>query len=399
MTLLDGHGGPAREGTTVMTYGQEIVWLGPDGDVPPDADVVDLTGRYMIPGLVDAHQHIATPPDRVAAEKILRRQLYGGITLTRILGDDLRQVADLARASLTGEIPAPDLRTAALFAGPSFFTDPRTAAATRGAVPGETPWMRAVTPGTDLPLAVAMARGIGATAVKIYADLPAPLVHAIAAEAHRQGLAVWAHAAVFPAGPGDLVRAGADVLSHATLLAYEGAATVVRSFAERAAVPIEHHRFRSGADASVRDVLAAMRANGTILDATGSLLAHAEGFTEDDARTTALLIREAHRAGVEICAGTDYETPDEAAYPALHDEAEYLVSEGGLTPAEALRAATLAGARAAGEGATRGSVEPGKLADLVVLTADPHADISNLRTVETTIKRGVPYPRSRFEAR
>ncbi|WP_179855263.1 amidohydrolase family protein [Paractinoplanes atraurantiacus] len=373
-----------------MTRGESILAVAADDAVPREmldaAQIVDLPGRYLLPGLVDAHQHIATPPDRPAAERMLRRALRSGITLVRIMGDDLRQVADLARASLVGQIDAPDLRTAALFAGPSFFTDPRTVAACAGAVPGEVPWMQAITEDTDLGTAVAMARGTGAAAIKIYADLPKKLVTAVAEEAHRQGLGVWAHAAVFPAGPRDLVEAPADVMSHATLLAYEGVA--VRSFAERATVPIEHARFRGGDDPAVRGVLDAMRRRGTILDATGSLLAHAEGFDEDDARTTAALVRQAHRAGVPICAGTDYETAVDDPYPALHEEIEYLVERAGMTAAEAIRAATLIGARAAGEGDRRGSVESEKLADLVVLARDPYADVRNLRSVEMTVKRG-----------
>ncbi len=83
------------------------------------------------------------------------------------MADDLRQIADLTRAARVGEIPGPDIYYAALMAGPSFFTDPRTHETTRGgAVAGSTPWMRAITPETDLKIAVAEAHGTGATAIK-----------------------------------------------------------------------------------------------------------------------------------------------------------------------------------------------------------------------------------------
>src|SRR3546814_6326172 len=101
------------------------------------AEVVDLGGQYLLPGLIDSHQHLATPPDRRRAEALMRRDLYGGITAVRIMADDLRPIAELARASLVGEIAGPDLYFAALVAGPSFFEDPRTKAIAAGAVPGE----------------------------------------------------------------------------------------------------------------------------------------------------------------------------------------------------------------------------------------------------------------------
>src|SRR5690606_13449342 len=139
--------------------------------------------------------------------------LYSGITSTRDMADDLRNIADLARASRIHEIPGPDIYYAALMAGPSFFEDPRVQAASLGAVGGEVPWMRAISPQTDLTMAVAQARGTGASAIKIYANLPGAEVARITAEAHRQGVPIWAHAAVFPATPKEVLDAGADVVS------------------------------------------------------------------------------------------------------------------------------------------------------------------------------------------
>src|SRR5580698_7992922 len=137
------------------------------------------------------------------------------------MADDLRAVADLARASRVGEIPGPDIYYAALMAGPEFFDDPRTHATTAGETAGAVPWMQAITPDTDLVIAVAEARGTGATAIKIYADLPGERVAAITREAHRQGVQVWTHAAVFPASPQEVIGAGVDAVSHVCMLAYQ----------------------------------------------------------------------------------------------------------------------------------------------------------------------------------
>ncbi|MDZ4371622.1 MAG: amidohydrolase family protein, partial [Phenylobacterium sp.] len=103
----------------------------------------------------------------------------------------------------------------------------------------------------------------------------------------------------------------------------------------------------------------------------------------------------AWRAGVAIAAGTDGETPADAPFPALHEELERLVAAG-LPPIEALRAASFNGARAIGQAEDRGTIEVGKLADLVFTQDDPSRDIRALRSVVLTVKRGARYPRADF---
>ena len=224
-TLIDGTGAKAQPGMSLLVRGERIERVWKEGSIAfklsPDTKVVDATGLYVLPGLINTHEHLATPPNRRYAEAQMKRDLYGGITVVRDMADDLRQVADLARASRVGEIPGPDIYYAALMAGPEFFEDPRTRAVSAGMTPGKTPWMQAIGPDTDLVQAVAMARGTAASAIKIYADLPGETVKAITAEAHRQGIPVWAHAAVFPASPAQVLDAGVDVVSHVCMLAYQ----------------------------------------------------------------------------------------------------------------------------------------------------------------------------------
>lgn len=385
-TLLDGHGGPPRPGTTIVTRGQRIGWVGPDAQAEPGHERVDLTGSHVIPGLIDTHQHLATPPDRAVAELVLRRHVLGGVTAVRDMADDLRQITDLARATLVGEIPGPDIRFAALMAGPGFFDDPRTWQVSRGATPGAVPWMQAITTETDLPLAVARAKGTGATAIKIYADLPAGLVTAVTVEAHRQGLHVWAHGTVFPARPTELIEAGVDVLSHVTLLAHQACADLSGA-SYRDKPPIDFARFAAADDPVMAGVFAAMRARGTVLDATATLWTH---LAVDDAMAelAVALTRQAHAAGVEICTGTDYETPADHDVPALIEEMIFLVEKCGIPAAEVIRSATLVGARSMAAEDEMGTVEAGKLANFAVVDGDPAADITRLRRIRLTVKRG-----------
>src|SRR6187431_121057 len=234
-TIFDGTGTAPAPGRSLVVDGDRLVQVVSTDElvVPEGAEVVELAGRFVIPGLVDSHQHLATPPDRVQAEAWLRRMVYGGVTSIRDMADDLRQVADLARACLVGEIPGPDIHYAALMAGPSFFDDPRTWQVSQGETPGRVPWMQAITDETDLVIATALSRGTHASAIKIYADLSADLVAAIVAEAHRQGIPVWAHLSVFPALPLDVVGAGVDVVSHVSLLPWQTRADAAVTYKTR----------------------------------------------------------------------------------------------------------------------------------------------------------------------
>ncbi|GGX83143.1 amidohydrolase family protein [Streptomyces fructofermentans] len=406
-TLFDGTGRPPRRSASIVVEGATIRAVLDDSeagtDLPADAEVHDLGGRFVIPGLIDTHQHIATPPDRPAAEAVLDRLVHSGVTAIRDMADDLRQVGDLARASLVGEIPGPDIRYAALMAGPGFFDDPRTHQVSQGEIPGTVPWMQAVTEESDLRIAVALARGTHAAAIKVYADLDHATVEAITAEAHRQGIPVWAHATVFPATPRQVVLSGVDTVSHVTLLAFDGADGRLTSYKNKPAV--DHARFAGGDDPGVEELFALMRERGTVLDATSAMWASdalaGEG-PQDAARAAAntdlaaTLTAQAHRAGVDICTGTDYETDPADPFPALYEELAFLVHRCGIPTEDVLRSATLIGARSAGAEHLMGSVEAGKLANFAVLEDDPLQDIGNLRTITLTVKRGRRFERAAF---
>lgn len=394
-TVVDGTGGDARRGWSVLVEGERITRVLPAADLPAPAGarVVDLSGKYLLPGLIDSHEHLATPPNRRRAEASLRRDIYGGVTAVRDMADDLRAVGELARASLKGEIPAPDIYYAALFAGPSFFDDPRTAATTYGFKPGHTPWMQSIDERTNLRRAVTLARGTSATAIKIYANLDARLVSRITAEAHRQGMLVWAHTAVYPARPGQVATAGPDAMSHGCSLAHEAAGTP-GSYQSR--TPIAEARFLAASDPAVSRVLAKMKARDIILDATTSI--YHQPRPKPGLCSGALsdaLVRQAWNEGVQISAGTDWVAPASDPWPTLHHELAALVKLG-IPISEVIRAATFNGARAAGRLADMGSIVPGKLANLIVTSRDPLADIENLKTLELTVKRGREYRRADF---
>jgi imidazolonepropionase-like amidohydrolase len=404
--LIDGSGSPVRRDMTIEVEGERIAAVYPNGSrpVPKGADVRDLSGKYVIPGLIDAHVHITdAEPDIAHYRTFLRALLLGGVTGIRDMAGDDRLLQFLASRANSDGFASPDIFYVALMAGPTFFKeDFRAQDASKGEPLGFAPWMQAITAQTNIPLAVAEARGTGATGIKLYANLPAALVKAITAEAHRQGLRVWAHATVFPARPGDLVDAGVDTLSHSPYLVWEAAPSVPDDYKMRAMGDFEHVKPDAPRILALFD---AMKQRGTVLDAT--LLVFRNEAEHHPQRVGAGIMpwsyavtRLAHRRGVLIDAGTDdagfpydKDGPELDRMPSVHQEMALLVEHAGFTPLEAIEAATRGGAAALGQSAQRGTITPGKLADLVVLDADPSRDIRNTTRIDFVVKNGRVYSR------
>jgi imidazolonepropionase-like amidohydrolase len=125
-----------------------------------------------------------------------------------------------------------------------------------------------------------------------------------------------------------------------------------------------------------------------MLDATLFIYADAE----EQEQWSAAVVHEAWKKGIAITAGTDSLGDDKpGALPEIHEELRFLVERAGMSPLAALNAATQHGARALGIEATRGTIAPGKAADLVVLSADPMADIRHTKEIIYVFRDGRRY--------
>jgi len=404
--LINLDGGASRSNSVIVVRGERIEAVADAVSyvIPKGTRVVDVSGTFLVPGFINSHVHLATPPDRPYALAILRRDLYGGVTAVRDMGDDSRVMSELAYGARFNEFPAPDIAYVALFAGPGFFNDPRVQASSRGEIVGQTPWMREINAQTNLPEAITLARGTSASAIKTYANMDAETLARIVNEAHRQKIPVWSHAAVFPASPLDVARSGADTMSHVCMIAYQAQKMPV-TYHHRA--DVDESLFANGMPDAVGDVFAEMKKRGTLLDATLYVYATIERMRKElpagkgppiycSAALAGKITKSAHEAGVEISVGTDSPSPADDPYPSVQGEMELLVQQAGMSPIQALRSATLNGARSMGRESEMGTIETGKLANLVFLDADPTKDISATRKILLTVKRGREFSRKDF---
>lgn len=392
-TLIDGTAAAPRANMAIVVEGERIKAIVPADQFKADAGatVHDMRGMFVMPGMIDSHVHYATNPNRVYAEAELKRNVFGGVTGVRDMAGDARELASLSRAALLQDIPAPDIYYASLVAGPSFFKDPRTVAAARGMQPGQVPWLYAVDDKTDIALAVAQARGTGASGMKIYANLPGNLVAKLVAEGKRQHFPVWSHLQVYPASPYDSL--GATAVSHACMIA--------RFARESGKAQYGHsgepsYAGLTAADPAIASYIAALAQSGSLLDATLSVYAPT-GTPRCPITLAGDITRAAHKAGVKIIAGTDTDGQGQDPYPIVDHELERLVQYAGLTPNEAIMSATANAAIAVGKQGDIGTLEAGKFANLVFLKKDPLQDIGNVRSVTLTVKRGKHYAREDYK--
>jgi len=146
-TVYDGIATAGRADMVIVTHAGRIAAILPGLNyrAPKGTEAVNLHGKFLIPGLINSHVHLATSANPLAAKAYLIRELYSGITAVRDMAGDVRLLAELKRETEFDEIPSPDIYYAAVMAGPAFFQDPRTHQAARGRVVGAVPWMQAVT--------------------------------------------------------------------------------------------------------------------------------------------------------------------------------------------------------------------------------------------------------------
>jgi imidazolonepropionase-like amidohydrolase len=376
VTVIDGLGSAPRPHQTIEVTSGRITALRTAR--PEDVGTIDAAGSFVTPGLIDSHQHIV-PRDVSGIRTVLDSLLGRGITSAREMACCAADYAEFVASADTSQLTR--LYWSAFWAGPTFMRDdPRVQEYYAGV--GSAPWLLAVTDTTNREASLLGARESGATGLKIYSDLPPRLMTAVAASAKEAGMRVWSHPVVFPTPPSVVAASGVDVISHAALFVWEGAAELPATYNgshpfNPFGPPAPYASVRPDGPA-VTTVLESMRDRGLILDATVATIAGSVG--EEASAWAVELTRHAHDLGIRISTGTDGVE--------LFDEIEMLVESVGLTPLEVIASATSIGAAVIGVTDDYGSVEVGKVADLVIYEDDPSVDVAALRRPSSVVRGG-----------
>ncbi len=378
-TVFDGTGAPPRPGTTVVWEDARIGWVGPDGDADlTGATVVDAGGGALLPGLIDSHVHLCLEPtpkgvERVATEPTARLAIRSATAAKRLLDAGVTTARDMgSREGVAIEVAAAQRS--------GWMIGTRVLAAGRGITPpGGHGWMIGVE--AEGPDAVrAAVRGEierGADVVKIFptggvlgsgahgfaVTMSADEVAAAVDEAHAHDRLVGAHVHG-PEGVELVLDAGVDTVEHGTGVTDEQAARM------------------ASAGVALVPTLAAVDA---IARHESELPAPLVARAREVLDIAAAGVQRAIAAGVTVLPGTDAGTPFNPPGGVVR-EMELLASLG-LGTAGVLRAATSQAAGALRQQG-RGTVAPGQVADLVLVTGDPVDDLRALTTPRIVIQDG-----------
>lgn len=423
VTLIDMTGAPPKADVTVVVEGTRIIAIGKSAKIklPKNAQVVDGKGKFLIPAFWDMHVHVLN------SDRMLPLFVANGVLGVRDLGvHDIDDILRWRSEASAGKIISPRI----VIAGKVLDGIPQADASFSIGI--KTP--------EEGRKAVRELKSKGVDCIKVYDNLSREAYFAIADEAKKLGLPFVGHVptAITTTEASD---AGQKSIEHLGKILEDssGAPETIRAAQTESIKEADHFAFttRIGrtydaiiatySDQKAQEIFAHFRKNKTWqvptlsikngrtfideLDAKGDPRAK---YVEESQRNywkppvgffsryrtpsyiTAqkayfqkelVLVREMQHAGIRILAGTDAPNAYVIAGFSLHEELALLV-KAGLTPMEALLTATRNPAEFLGELKSAGTVEKGKLADLILLDANPLDDISNTTKINTVIQNG-----------
>jgi imidazolonepropionase-like amidohydrolase len=407
VTVIDVETGRLAAERTVLIEGDTITAVVAAGDarLPPGTELVDGHGRFLIPGLWDMHVHLTA-----GGASDFQRFVAHGVTGVRDMGGNWTTLQDLRDRVEWGEIVGPRMKATG-----AMVENARWLQAVQS-IPEARAYLQAnprlgVGSVDEARAAVDSLVRIGADFVKVRTAPPADAYRALLDEAGARGIPVVGHVPDGDFGMADAIEGGQAGFEHVVNL---GDAVDELSSADRrelfrrmarggvaftpTLVPELHRLYPAAAVSSiVHDSLGLLDPRRrSISDTLSAFWRVTEALDRyDTPREWAAVIPRAlgyalelHEEGVPILAGTDFGA--RLVYPgaSLHDELFLLVELLNLSPLEALQSATLHPARFLGQADAFGTVAPGKVADLVLLDANPLDDIRNVERIHMVILDG-----------
>jgi imidazolonepropionase-like amidohydrolase len=404
--LIDGFGGPPRPDAVVLVQGEEIIAVGNEGDlaVPPGAEVIDANGYTVMPGLIDAHVHLdilghgdyptwhGMVRDNYAEvmELSAAQLLAHGVTTARDAGGELEASVQTRERIERGEIPGPRL----LIGGGWIQNWPEERARSHHR-------QFNVTVHTADEAREATRRLIegGADVIKAYTGLTLEQMRAITDEAHRLGKIVGAH--VYTDEEIQIaIKGGADLLDHAgsghqnPLFSEETlrlmALTqipIAQSVSHRVTLYPAHLSWPERLDDPELHRELGRFADHIIESLQEFSTLSYFGRIQLEMRIAPKAAAQLFAAGCKIIMGTDSGTPGFFHRDAVWREADALVRLGGLSTNDVILASTRYAAEALQINA--GRIEPGRLADIILVKGNQLESVLYLQNVELVIKGGV----------
>lgn len=441
VTIIDAIDGK-RAGMDVMIRDGEITAVAAHSGRAPGAMKIDGENKFLIPGLWDAHVHLTFTPG-LDHETFFPLSLAYGVTSMRDTGGHLAGLAS-AREMAANDPLTPDLYISGpLIDGSARVYDGRSRFFPDLSVGAETP--------EDAVRIVNELADAGVHLIKAYEMLPQEVFAATIDAAARRGLPVAAHAPLSMTAL-DVAHSGANDLQHLRNLEMGCADAGLHLHAERQSLLQENdapdagalrsaiHRAQRTRSVNAQDnqncdaLIDALAANGVFQTPTLTVVRFAtrrlfkdpawretfdlvppeigDSWRERSTQLTSnavskdalaydawamAMIKRMHDRGVRFMAGTDAPIGFLTPGASLHEELKMLV-EAGLSPLDAIEAATLSPAAFFGREAEIGAVQESMIADLVLLNADPLVDISNTTDIHMVFKNGRPLDRRQLDA-
>ena len=401
-TLIDGAGNPPRSNTLLVISAGRIVSVGDATAealraLPAGTRVIRAAGKWIVPGLIDAHVHAESDED-------LKNMLRWGVTSVRLMAEDVAAAERMASAS-RGRPDIPEVFPAApIFTVKGGWWDEGN--------PPDSHLNRFPATSEEARAAVRRAWELGSAEIKLMLDdmswcrapkpplkrMKADVAAALLGEARRSGMRSSVHAPNL-ADAKEAIAGGATALAHGVLDVFDAGTIALMKSRPVFYIPTmdifeflaETRSFVDGVFSDPRAVAGlppeTVKAYRSAVYSDGykarypnfeSVRAHLPALREN--------LRRLHAAGVPIALGTDM-----WAFPGLGVSIEMdLYVKSDIPPLEAIRSATQTAARSLGIDKDRGTLEPGKRADFLILDADPVKDVKNVRAISAIYTAGQP---------
>lgn len=401
-TLIDGNGGqPKPDSVVIIGDNKKIIAITNqtnfhDSLSPPLKDddigsqfpkrVLNLTGKYIMPGLFDMHAHVAgvrkNSYDQATSEHMLEMLINYGVTTVRNPGGPTNETVNLKEEVLNGTLSGPEIFTAGRLLNTPEFPVPFVE--------------KQVTTDEEIKEEVRDQAAAGVDYVKLYVGLKPELVEAAIEEAHRLDIKVIGH--LYLTSWTDAANLGIDFLTHGVpvspFLLPEDKQII---FNRTGGGPFDHSLWLDLVDLNsieIKNMIESLVQNQIPVDPTLDVYEaifvgqnFADPQNEQRWNKVLQLTKMMHDGGVKILSGTDIPNFELAPGESLHQELELLV-KAGINSSDVIKIATKNGAEALDLMNQTGTIELDKQADILILSANPIENIENTKRIDSVISNG-----------